>query len=91
VKTNLKELCLHGYEIIQLHLDLSEPWTAHLVGAFEDLGFFFAGLLPGAFPDGDALILQFLNRLPIPYDAIQLESELAQEMLAYIRARDPNA
>ena len=91
VKTHLKELCLHGFEIIHLHLDLSEPWTAHLAGAFEDLGFFFSGLMPGAFPDGDALILQFLNKLAIPYDAIRVESEIAREMLAYIRARDPNA
>ena len=91
VKTNLKELCLQGFEIIHLHLDLSEPWTAHLAGAFEDLGFFFSGVLPGAFADGDALILQFLNKVAIPYDTIQLESAFAREMLDYIKARDPNA
>jgi serine/threonine-protein kinase RsbW len=56
----------------------------------EDLGFFFAGILPEGFADGNALILQYLNNVPFDYDTVRVESPVALELLAYIRAHDPN-
>ncbi|MEW6668160.1 MAG: GNAT family N-acetyltransferase [Thermodesulfobacteriota bacterium] len=90
VKTELRGLSRQGFEIVHLHLNLCDPRTSHLAEAFEGLGFFFAGILPGGFPDGDALILQFLDRVTIPYDSIRVESDVAREMLAYINTHDPN-
>jgi len=90
VQTALKELLIQKFEIIQLCLDLSDSSTARLTGAFEDLGFFFAGLLPKGFARGDGLVLQYLNNVPLDYAAINVESQVARELLAYIRAHDPN-
>lgn len=90
VKIKLRELCFQKFEIIHLHLNLGDPGTSRLSDAFEGLGFFFAGLLPGGFTNGDALIFQFLNNLRIHYQAVHLQSELAREMLSYIKGLDPN-
>mgnify|MGYP001271655294 CR=1 FL=1 len=90
VQTALKELLIQKFEIIQLYVDLSDSSTARLTGAFEDLGFFFAGLLPKGFARGDGLILQYLNNVPLDYDAINVESQVARELLAYIKSHDPN-
>ena len=88
VRARLKDLCLKHVDIIYMYLDLSDPCTAHFSGHFEEMGFFFAGILPGSLP-GDALILQYLNNVPIDYDKIRLESSAGRDLLAYIRERDP--
>jgi len=85
-----KEICLQKTEIINLYLNLSNPLTGTYAAQFEELGFFFSGLLPGGFSNGDALILQYLNNVPIDYNAIQVESAIARKLLAYVRKQDPN-
>lgn len=89
VKSSLRELCLKRIEIIHLYLDLSSPQTAHYSQQFESLGFFFAGILPGT-KVGDALILQYLNNVPIDYEKIKTKSLKGSELLAYIKNLDPN-
>ena len=89
LKRNLKHLCQSRFEVIHLHLDLSQPASAHLVPHCESLGFFFAGILPGL-NGTQALILQYLNNVPLDYDQIQLHSPLSQEILAYVKQADPN-
>jgi hypothetical protein len=89
LKRTLKNLCLSRFEVIHLELDLSRPAAASLVPHCEALGFFFAGILPGI--NGvQALILQYLNNVPLDYDKIQLHSPLAREILAYVKQVDPN-
>lgn len=88
VRTRLRELCLERYDVIHLYLDLFDPLSGALAGQFEDLGFFFSGILPGALP-GDALILQYLNNVPIDYDKIRVSSRAARELVSYVRERDP--
>ena len=90
LKTSVKELCLSKTEIVNLFLNLSDPLVCTYTQQFEKLGFFFAGILPGGFTDGDALILQYLNNVPIDYDAIQVKSATAKKLLAYVREHDPN-
>ncbi len=90
LKTEVRELCLKKIEIINLFLNLSDPLTASTTAQIEKLGFFFAGILPYGFKDGDALILQYLNNVPIAYDAIQVKSAIAQKLLVYVREQDPN-
>lgn len=89
VKLRWKELCLKRVEIIHLYLDLSNRQIAYFVPHFEKLGFFFAGILPGT-EAGDALILQYLNNVPIDYEKIHAKSEKAHELLDYVRRLDPN-
>jgi serine/threonine-protein kinase RsbW len=89
VRRLLRGFCLKNYAAINLFLDLGAPTTYRLTEEFEKLGFFFAGILPRA-RIGDTLILQFLNNVDLDYDKITAYSDVAKEILAYIRARDPN-
>jgi anti-sigma regulatory factor (Ser/Thr protein kinase)/GNAT superfamily N-acetyltransferase len=89
VKVILKDLCLKKIDQITFYLPLSDPSTGLLCEEFEKMGFFFGGILP--FYDlGDALILQYLNNVSIDYNAVQVASEAAEKIVAYIKARDPN-
>jgi serine/threonine-protein kinase RsbW len=90
LRNKVKEICRQKTETINLFLNLSDALTGTYTPQFENLGFFFAGILPGGFKNGDALILQYLNNVPIDYDAIQVKSAIAKKLLAYVRAQDPN-
>ncbi|MFH1118161.1 MAG: GNAT family N-acetyltransferase [Pseudomonadota bacterium] len=89
VRRRLRQMCCAKAELIGLWLDMSDPAVFYLTEEFEAMGFFFAGILPGA-GVGDALMLQYLNNMPLDYGEIQLESEMAKELLTYIREHDPN-
>jgi serine/threonine-protein kinase RsbW len=90
LRNKVKEICQQKTEIVNLFLNLSDPLTGACAPQFEKLGFFFAGILPGGFKDGDALMLQYLNNVPIDYDAIQVKSAIATRLLAYVKEQDPN-
>lgn len=54
------------------------------VPLFEDLGFFFAGVMAG--PEGrDRLVLPYLNNLRIAYASFRMASEEDRDLLAYVR------
>jgi hypothetical protein len=82
---------------VYLNLPLGDPHTAVLCQKFEELGFFFAGILPRpAKPvspegviSGDWLCLQFLNGAHIDYDRLHIYSEFGQALVEYVRERDP--
>jgi len=89
VRGILHELCLKQAATIELVLNLEDPITSFLVSEFEKMGFFFAGILPGT-RIGDALILQYLNNISVDYTGIQVNSDMANRILAYIKRYDPN-
>ncbi|MCE5308302.1 MAG: ATP-binding protein [Acidobacteriales bacterium] len=88
VRKLLRGFCLQQVAAINLFLNLEDPATFFLTQEFEKLGFFFAGILPCA-RVGDTLILQYLNNVDLDYSKIAAYSEVAKELLAYIRALDP--
>lgn len=90
VRKLLRRYCLANIAAINLFLPLEQPATSALTSELESFGFFFAGVLPRA-RFGDALILQYLNNVDVDYSKITAYSQTAQEILAYIKARDPNA
>lgn len=90
IRLKLRELCLQRWDVIHLVLPLADPNTSQLCRRFEELGFFFAGILPLGLVSGDALILQYLNTFSVRYSAIQTASRFASDLLAYVKARDPN-
>ena len=90
VKKLLRQFCVQQISSINLFLSLEDPATYALAAEFEQLGFFFAGILPYS-RIGDALILQYLNNVDLDYGKIVAYTDLAKELLAYIKARDPNA
>lgn len=89
VRGILRDLCIKQIASIQLFLNLEDPLTASLCAEFERLGFFFAGILPGA-AIGDTLILQYLNNVPFDYGKLRIHTEMGKELTAYIKGLDPN-
>lgn len=89
IRKTLRSFCLQHIASINLFLKLQDPMTYWLTAEFEKMGFFFAGILPES-GIGDALILQYLNNVSLDYDKIQLVSDVAKELLTYIKALDPN-
>ena len=89
VRRLLRGFCLQQYAAINLFLNFEEPSTYHLTAELEKLGFFFGGILPCG-RIGDTLILQYLNNVDLDYSKIIAYSDVAKELLAYVRAHDPN-
>jgi hypothetical protein len=90
LRRHVQELCRHQRQVIHLLLGLADPATAVQAHRCEELGFFFAGVLPCGLPSGDALILQYLNNFAVGYDALQTASEFAVRLAAYVREHDPS-
>jgi serine/threonine-protein kinase RsbW len=90
IRNKLRELCLQHWDVIHLILNLSDPQTSLLCRRFEEFGFFFAGILPLGLPSGDALILQYLNTNCPPSSTIHTASDFGDELVAYVRSRNPN-
>lgn len=91
VREKLRYYCLERRDVIYLWLDLEDPATRSMTGAFEQMGFFFSGILPRGIRGRDALILQYLNNLAVDYTLLAPFSEEARKILAYIRQHDPGA
>ncbi|MBI4961861.1 MAG: GNAT family N-acetyltransferase [Desulfomonile tiedjei] len=89
VRSRLRELCRRQFDVITLHLNLGDPLTYDMASQFEELGFFFSSILPGE-SDSDALVLQYLNNVPLDYDRIKLYSRTGRSVLAYVKKHDPN-
>jgi serine/threonine-protein kinase RsbW len=89
-RRQLKALCVQRWDVVHLILGLSDPATARFCSRFEELGFFFAGILPRGLPSGDALVLQYLNNVRVRYEGICTASTFAARLRDYVRTRDPN-
>jgi serine/threonine-protein kinase RsbW len=89
VRMLLRHYCVENYPTINLYLRLSDPLTWRMTEEFENLGFFFAGVIP-EFRFGETLALQYLNNVELDYSKIILVSEMAKELMGYIRDHDSN-
>lgn len=89
VKRILRDLCLKKVAFICLSLSLENPKTYFFTSEFEKMGFFFAGILPAA-KSGDTLLLQYLNNVALDYDKVLAYTDMAKEILAYVKRNDPN-
>lgn len=89
VKSRLKELCLKHFDVITPYVDLADPATYWITSQFEEMGFFFSTILLGG-SGSDALILQYLNNVPLDYGRIKIHSRIGRDVLKYIQKHDPN-
>jgi anti-sigma regulatory factor (Ser/Thr protein kinase)/GNAT superfamily N-acetyltransferase len=90
-RSQWKKYCQEQTDVVFLYLNIEDPRCPGFAARCEELGFFFAGVQPGAANGREALILQYLNNVRIDYDCLKLYSAEAQELARYIRANDPNA
>jgi hypothetical protein len=72
-----------GVLVFQVVVNLGEPCSGRVVDILRGRGFFFGGLLPQWF-GADGLLMQKLAFRP-DCDAIQLQSQKAHELLAFMR------
>lgn len=86
-KKILSDLCKKQVSVINLYLGLEDPATYYMTAELEMVGFFFAGILPCTYM-GDTLILQYLNNVPLDYSKVEAHSDMAKELLAYIKSND---
>jgi serine/threonine-protein kinase RsbW len=89
IRKALRALCVKSIRSLNMMVKLTDPLTYSLTEEFEKMGFFFAGILPDSLI-GDALILQYLNNVEFDYSKVVIYQDFTKEILAYIRAHDPN-
>ncbi len=90
LRSSLKDLLFRKISVINVYLDLADAWTFGLAEKVEDMGFFFAGVLPGGGFSGDSLILQYLENVPFNYNKIMVHSDMARELVSYVMLHDPD-
>ena len=90
VRSRLRDFCLHHFDAIFLLVNLERTMSASLICSFEEMGFFFAGILPFGSGNQAAMVLQYLNNYAIDYDRLEPFSQEAKQLAAYVRAHDPS-
>ncbi len=89
VRKITRNMCIKNVAAINLFLNLEDEATPFMADEIEKLGYFFAGILPES-KIGDTLILQYLNNINFDYSKVTAYSDMAKEILAYIKEKDPN-
>lgn len=90
IRQEFRKILLEEIEVIEFYLSLDTPYTAKIVPELEKLGFLFTGILPET-KYGNAMIMQYFNGAHVDYDKIVLVSDVAQDLLNYIRKNDMKA
>ena len=90
LRQEMRKLFVDEIQVFELFLSLNDPLTPVMVPKLEEMGFIFTGILPET-QLGDALVMQYFNGVYVDYDQIVLISELARELLAYIKKNDPRS
>ena len=89
IRKATRKMCCDNIACINLFLNLENQTTAFITEEIEKLGYFFAGILPES-KIGEALILQYLNNIDFDYSKVIAYTDVAKEMLEYIKKNDPN-
>lgn len=87
LRAHARYLRLQDYRCCQLTLPLQDPNTYFVLKPIERMGFFFSGLTFRS--DGLCLLMQDLHGVTIDYSRLQVEDEMAQELLSYVRTMEP--
>ncbi len=78
------EYCTAGRaEVVYVELPLAQAGTPEVCQRVEAEGFFFSGVAPRFFADGDALRLQYLT-VDLDTSRLQLENSFVRELAAYV-------
>lgn len=90
MRHEMKNLFRDEIQVVELYLSLNDPHTPELVTQLEGMGFIFTGVLPET-KLGDTIILQYFNGVYIDYKEIVLVTDLAKELMEYIRVNNRHA
>lgn len=91
--SSVRRFCRCKLDAIYLALALEERDAAVVAGECMREGFVFSGIMPDAFADGDALVLQYLNSPENPFTQLTTWTETAKFLRDFIeqewRAQEP--
>lgn len=89
IRKILRRWCLDRQETIYLYLPLTCSATALFCPDVEEMGFFFAGIIPGI-GGADLLVLQYLNNQRYDYGLLKAATPFGNALIDYVRSCDPN-
>ncbi len=89
IRQEMRKIFMDEIQVIELYLSLADPMTSVIIPQLESMGFIFTGILPET-KMGDTIIMQYFNGVYIDYNEIILVTEVAKELLEYIRKHDPH-
>lgn len=84
IKITLKALCLNRVDAIYLYLNLEDELTPVIAQECEEMGFFFAGVLPFGIDGRHAIIYQYLNNLSFDFTLTKISHPLAIKLKEYV-------
>ncbi|MFC1461703.1 GNAT family N-acetyltransferase, partial [Verrucomicrobiota bacterium] len=62
-----RRLCGEKFDVIYLFINIEQPGAADVADHCARRGFILSGIAPGAFPNNDAVVLQYLNLPDDPF------------------------
>lgn len=90
IRTEMRKVFMDDIQVIEMYLSLADPMTPVFVPQLEKLGFLFTGILPET-SQGDSLVMQYFNGVHIDYTQLVLVSDVAKQLLEYIKQHDPHS
>jgi hypothetical protein len=90
LRDELRRLRESELRMIEASVDMTRPGAAEVAGQLEELGFLFTGVRPAG-PETDLLMYQYFNGVLVDYDVMKIDSDESRELVAYVRAFDPDA
>lgn len=84
VLQSTRHLCRDKLDTIYLFLNLEQPGTDEIADACSEAGFIFAGISPDGFPQGDALVLQYLNLSDDPFSGLDVLTDTSRMLRDFI-------
>jgi len=90
LRNEMRKIFADEIQVIELYLSMKDPMTPTIVTQLESMGYIFTGILPET-SQGDSLIMQYFNGVHIDYSQIVLVTDVAKQLLEYVKQHDPHA
>lgn len=90
LRDELRRLRESELRVIEASIDMTRPGAAAAASQLEELGFIFTGVLPAG-PATDLATFEYFNGVLVDYDLMKIDSDETRELVAYVRALDPDA
>ena len=90
LRDELRRLRESELRVIEASVDMTRPGAAEAADLLEELGFLFTGVLPSG-STTDLATFEYFNGVIVDYDLMKIDSDETRELVAYVRALDPDA
>lgn len=80
----LRRFCREKIDVVYLYVNLEEEASSAMAEYCVKEGFIFSGIAPDAFPEADALVLQYINVTGNPFEQMTVWTDTAELMRDFI-------